>query len=118
MQNQTQIRKFLEKTINLLEDLKALNVKVIDIEKKSSIADFMIVAEGTSSRHVSSIANNISKKFKKKILSIEGLPKGDWALIDFGDIVLHIFRPEVRELYNLEKIWGSEAPLEKQRFGS
>ena len=118
MQNQTQIKRLLEKTITLLEDLKALKVKVIDIEHRSSIADFMIVAEGTSSRHVSSIANNISKKFKKNILSIEGLPQGDWALIDFGDIVLHIFRPEIRELYNLEKIWGSDAPLEKQRFGS
>lgn len=118
MHNQNKIRKFLDKTTNLLEDLKALNIKVIDIENRSSIADFMIVAEGTSSRHVSSIANNITKKFKKKILSIEGLPKADWALIDFGDIVLHIFRPEIRELYNLEKIWGSDAPLEKQKFGS
>ena len=118
MQNQTQIKKLLENTINFLEDLKALKVKVIDIENKTSIADFMIVAEGTSSRHVNSIANNVSKRFKKNLLSIEGLPKGDWALIDFGDIVVHIFRPEVRELYNLEKIWGSEAPLEKKKFGS
>ena len=62
MQNQTQIKRLLKKTINLLEDLKALKVKVIDIENRSSIADFMIIAEGTSSRHVSSIANNISKK--------------------------------------------------------
>ena len=118
MKSEQNIKKLLTKTLNILEELKALNIKTIDTKDRTSIADFIIVADGTSSRHVNSMANNLSKKLKKHILSVEGLPKADWALIDFGDIILNIFKPEIRQIYNLEKIWSSSAPQEKQKFGS
>jgi ribosome-associated protein len=77
------------------------------------MADAMIVASGRSARHVSALADHVSRKLKEagvEKVRIEGMPNADWVLIDAGDIIVHIFRPEVREFYNLERIWASDAP--------
>jgi ribosome-associated protein len=93
-----------------LENDKAEDIVVIDLAGKSSIADYMVVASGTSSRHVGSMAEHLCQKFKAASttrLSVEGATQGDWVLIDAGDVVVHLFRPEIREFYALEKLWES-----------
>jgi len=94
--------------VSELDKLKAENIVVIDLKGKSSIADYMIVAAGNSSRHTNSMAQKIIeflKTFQIKKISVEGLQKSDWILIDAGDILLHLFQQETREFYNLEKMW-------------
>ena len=96
-----------------LDDMKAEDSVTIDLAGKSSIADFMVVASGTSSRHVASLAERVIKDLHKagiKNVRVEGLRQGDWVLIDAGDVIVHIFRPEIRAFYNLEKMWGSALP--------
>ena len=102
------IKKLLSLTCDSLEDDKANDIKTIDLKDRSSIADFMVIASGNSSRQVSSMANNLIKKFKIKGVSTrkpEGITNSDWVLIDAYDIIIHLFRPEVREFYALEKMW-------------
>ena len=102
------IKKLLSLTCDSLEDDKAIDIKKIDLKDRSSIADFMVIASGNSSRQVSSMANNLIKKFKIKGVSTrkpEGITNSDWVLIDAYDIIIHLFRPEVREFYALEKMW-------------
>lgn len=101
---------------NALEDMKADDIVVIDLIGKTSIANYMVVASGTSNRHVASIAQKIEESLKKNgyKCSIEGEDKADWVLIDAFDVIVHIFRPEVREFYNLEKMWQSVANLRKE----
>ena len=93
-----------------LEDGKAQNVVTINLEGKTDIADYMIIASGTSDRHTSFLAQNLVKKVKEKLnyshVSVEGASEGNWVLVDIGDIIVHIFKPEVREIYNLEKMWA------------
>lgn len=77
------------------------------------MADAMVVASGRSSRHVAALADKVARKLKEagaSRVSVEGLPNADWVLIDGGDVIVHIFRPEVREFYNLERIWSSDTP--------
>jgi ribosome-associated protein len=96
-----------------LEDDKAEDILEIPLAGKSPIADAMIVASGRSARHVSALADHVARKFKDAGVSnvrIEGMPNADWVLIDAGDVIVHIFRPEVRAFYNLERIWASDAP--------
>lgn len=95
-----------------LDDGKAENVVVIDLENKSSIADYMVVATGRSQRQVAALAEHVRAALDPITvrLSIEGLPQGDWVLIDAGDVIVQIFRPEVRSFYNLEKMWGASLP--------
>ena len=91
-----------------LDDSKAENIVPIDIQTKSSLADHMIVASGRSHRHVAAISDHLVKAMKDAGfggLRVEGLPAADWVLIDAGDIIVHVFRPEVREFYNIEKMW-------------
>ena len=112
------IENLLKRIIEKLEDIKAKKIKVLDIKDRTSIADYMIITEGSSSRHVASIVNNISKEMKRNIISLEGITNSEWALIDFGDIILHVFKSEIRTLYNLEKIWSDKAPDEKKNLAS
>ena len=94
-----------------LDDDKAEEVVVIELAGKSTIADFMVVATGRSSRQVGAMADHIREKLKAagvKGISIEGAARADWVLIDGGDIIVHLFRPEVRAFYRLEKMWGEE----------
>ncbi|MGE0741659.1 MAG: ribosome silencing factor [Hyphomonadaceae bacterium] len=92
-----------------LEDDKAEEIVSIDIRGKSSFADMLIVASGRSARHVGALADHVMRKLKDagvKDVRVEGLPQGDWVLVDAGDVVVHLFRPEVRSFYNIEKIWA------------
>jgi len=92
-----------------LDDDKSEDIVSIDLRGKTEIADFMVVASGRSSRHVASIAENLRERLKQhglKGIVIEGLTQGDWVLIDVGDIVVHLFRPEVRSFYTIEKMWS------------
>ena len=94
--------------IESLEKFKAQDIIKIDLSGKTSIADFMLIASGTSSRQIRAMAENtvtMIKKNAKVSVNVEGLNQGDWVLIDSGDIIIHLFRPEVREFYNLEKMW-------------
>ena len=91
-----------------LDDDKGLDPVVIDLVGKTSMADFMVVASGTSQRHVAAMAGHILEKLKaqgQKGLSVEGLEQADWVLIDAGDVLVHLFRPEVRSFYQIEKMW-------------
>ncbi|HEY0051877.1 MAG TPA: ribosome silencing factor [Caulobacteraceae bacterium] len=95
-----------------LEDDKAQDVVVIDLKGKSSVADTMIVASGRSHRHVGAIADHLLRALKEAghgRAKVEGLPACDWVLIDAGDLIVHLFRPEVRTFYNIEKIWAVDA---------
>ena len=102
----------IAKTIHkVLSDNKAKNITKINLEKKSSIADFMIICSGTSNRHVISLSNYLVEALKKEnlnTLNVEGIRNGDWVLVDAGDIIVHLFRSEVREYYSLEKMWAGE----------
>ena len=94
-----------------LDDDKAENVVVIDLYGKSSIADHLVIASGGSDRHVGAMADHLLRRVKELgqgRCKVEGLNKRDWVLIDLGDIIVHLFRPEVREFYNLEKMWSIE----------
>jgi ribosome-associated protein len=89
---------------------------MIDLAGKTSLADHMIVTCGRSNRHVASIAEEVVKQLKEAghpPPKVEGLPHADWVLIDAGDVVVHVFRPEVRQFYNLEKMWGVDRPTER-----
>ena len=94
-----------------LEDDKAEEIVAIDIRGKSSVADMLIVASGRSQRHVGALADHVTQKLKESGVAqvrVEGLPHCDWVLVDAGDVIVHIFRPEVRGFYNIEKIWSHE----------
>jgi ribosome-associated protein len=94
-----------------LDDDKAEDVLAIDIAGKSSVADTIIVASGRSQRHVGALAQHVIEKVKEAggVAKAEGLGNADWVLIDAGDVIVHLFRPEVRAFYNIEKIWSSAA---------
>ncbi len=98
-----------------LGDAKAEDVLEIDLGGKTSIADTMVIATGRSNTHVSAIADRVLKACKSagSIARVEGMPQCDWVLIDAGDMIVHIFRPEVRQFYNLEKMWGRYRPGER-----
>jgi len=105
----------VELVLKNLDDSKAEDVLSIDLAGKTSLADVMVIASGRSDRHVGAIADHLIQALKEKGLDtprVEGLPQCDWVLIDAGDIIVHVFKPEVRQFYNLEKIWGSDRPRE------
>ena len=106
--------KLVHIVMESLDDAKAEDSLLIDLHGKTAIADAMIITTGRSSVHVASIADRVLKALKEAmngVPRIEGLSGGDWVLIDAGDIIVHVFRPEVRQFYNLEKMWGSDRPL-------
>ena len=97
----------------MLQDEKAEDVTVLDLTGKTSIADHMIIASGRSARHVTAIADNIIVRLKEvdvAKVSVEGRQQADWILLDVGDVILHLFRPEIRAFYNLEKMWAVPLP--------
>ena len=107
----------LKKTIiNTLDSNKALDIISIDLSGKSSMADHMIIASGTSSRHIQALSEQVLEKFKSsgiKNCKIEGKDSNEWKLIDGIDVIVHIFNPEKRKFYELEKIWSELIPKEK-----
>ena len=102
--------------INTLDINKAQNIVSIDLKDKSSMADYMIIASGTSSRHIQSLSEQVLEELKNSGLKdskIEGKESNDWKLVDGIDLIVHIFHPEKREFYDLEKMWSEEIPKEK-----
>ena len=105
------INNIAKRIHKVLLDNKAKDISKINLDKKSSIADFMIICSGTSNRHVISLSNYLMEALKKEnlnTLNVEGIRNGDWVLVDAGDIIIHLFRSEVREYYGLEKMWAGE----------
>ena len=102
--------------IDTLDSNKAIDIVSIDLEGKSSMADYMIIASGTSSRHIQSLSEQVFEKFKNngvKNCKIEGKESNDWKLVDGIDLIVHIFNPEKRKFYELEKMWSELIPKEK-----
>ena len=99
--------------VEALEDLKAVNTVCLDVSGLTDVMDHMIIASGTSSRHVKSLATNVSVEAKKvgmPPIGIEGADVGEWVLVDFGDVVVHVMQPATRDFYDLERLWTSQEP--------
>ena len=112
---QTETGKLVRSVLAALDDSKAEQVISIDLNGKTSIADVMLIASGRSGVHVGAIAERVVKTCKEAGIAsprVEGLPHCDWVLVDAGDVIVHVFRPEVRQFYNLEKMWGGDRPGE------
>ncbi|MEJ2213246.1 MAG: ribosome silencing factor [Gammaproteobacteria bacterium] len=106
-----QVEQLKDIVINALEDMKAQDIKVLDVRGKTSITDLMIFASGTSDRHVKSIAETVAFKAKQAgepPLGTEGALEGEWALVDLNGVVVHIMQPKVRDYYQLERLWSTE----------
>ena len=102
--------------VNTLDSNKALDIVSIDLKGKSSVADYMIIASGTSSRHIQALSEQVIERFKNNGIEnckIEGKESGDWKLVDGIDLIVHIFNPEKRKFYELEKMWSELIPKEK-----
>lgn len=103
-------KDLLKKIEAFLDDKKAQDILSLDLNGKSSIADFMTIASGSSQRHISSMAEGLKAYLEDDLdvnqVIVEGLGQSDWVLIDAGDVIIHLFKPEVRSFYSLEKIWG------------
>jgi ribosome-associated protein len=103
--------RMIDIVLQSLDDAKAEDTVAIDIAGKSSLADHMVVTSGRSNRHVSAVADQVMKALRDNGFDkprVEGLPHADWVLVDGGDVIVHIFRPEVREFYNIEKMWQAD----------
>lgn len=105
--------RLLELVIEALEDLKAVDIRILDVRGLTSITDRMVIASGTSTRHVKSLADNVTRRTREagfRALGVEGEQAAEWVLVDLGDVVVHVMIPGVREFYALEKLWsvGSE----------
>ena len=113
MKEINQLKKEIE---NILNDNKAVEIKSINLKDKTSIADFMIIASGSSSRHIQALSEILLDKLKEKGINnchLEGNNSNDWKLIDAKDIIIHIFHPEKRKFYDLEKMWSELIPKER-----
>lgn len=109
--------ELLELVLSSLDEDKAQDVVTISLIGKTTMADAMVVATGRSHRHVGAIADNLGRRMKDAghgRMRMEGLPACDWVLIDAGDVIVHLFRPEVRAFYNLEKIWAADLSTEQR----
>ncbi|RLA55402.1 MAG: ribosome silencing factor [Gammaproteobacteria bacterium] len=96
--------------VGALDDLKAVNTVTLDVTGLTDVMDYLVIASGTSNRHVKSLANNVSMESKKRgvrPLGVEGDDAGEWVLVDFGDVVVHIMLPATRDLYDLERLWAN-----------
>ena len=110
------ISNLKKEIVSILDSNKAMDIVTIDLEGKSSIADYMIVASGTSSRHIQALSEQVFEKFKTNGIincKIEGKDSSDWKLVDGIDLIVHIFNPEKRKFYELEKMWSELIPKEK-----
>ena len=107
------VKAMLKTVLKNLEDNKAEDIVAIDLSNKTPMADYMIVASGRSGRHVGAVSDHLIRALRDEGFGharVEGMTQGDWVLIDIGDIVIHVFRPEVREFYRLEKMWAADIP--------
>ena len=115
----TERNDMLSSILETLEDAKAEQTIVIDLDGKTTLADAMVITTGRVNRHVSAISDQIVEMLKShghKGIRVEGQPHCDWVLIDAGDVIVHVFRPEVRSFYNLEKMWSADRPAERTAY--
>ncbi|MGR3418686.1 ribosome silencing factor [Paracoccus sp. (in: a-proteobacteria)] len=113
--------QLLNRILSSLEDDKAEDIVTIDLRGRSAIADHMVIASGRSARQVGAIAEHLAEKFKAdtgRSARIEGKDAGDWVLVDTDDVIVHVFRPEVRDFYNLEKMWAAELAKPEADFAT
>ena len=106
--------------VKSIDDDKGEDIVVVDLQGRSNLADYIVIASGRSARQVGAMADHILKKLQPGLtfrMTVEGLPQGDWVLLDCGDVVVHLFRPEVRDFYAIEKMWGLEPPALKASEG-
>lgn len=102
--------KLAKTAVAALEDIKARDIVVFNVKKMTALFDKVIIASGDSNRHVRALANNVCEEVKKgggRVLSTEGEQTGEWALVDLGDVIVHVMQPAIRQYYNLEEIWGT-----------
>lgn len=116
-----QLDELKKVVIDALEDLKAVDIKVLDVRETATFTDLMIIASGTSDRHLKALADRVLEKCREvrvKPVGVEGERDVDWVLVDLGDIVVHIMRPETRDFYNLERLWsmGERVPTSKKQL--
>ena len=107
------LQKIVDVAVNALEDVKAKDIVVLDVSKKTSLFQRMIVASGDSNRQVKALVSNVAVDLKEQgfeIISTEGTDSGEWALVDAGDVVVHVMLPAVRDYYDIEALWGGEKP--------
>jgi ribosome-associated protein len=112
-----QVEELRDLALNVLDDMKAQDIKVLDVRGKTSITDIMIIASGTSDRHVKSMAESVAfqaKEAGEPPLGSEGLNEGEWALIDLNGVVVHIMLTKVRDFYQLERLWEMDSPAESE----
>lgn len=105
--------KLKDLVVLALEDMKGVDIRVLDVHGMTAITDFMVIVSGTSDRHVKSLARNVQDQARAhgvKPRGVEGEQSGEWVLVDLGDVVVHVMRPQVRDFYNLEKLWVSDLP--------
>ena len=110
-------KELCELAVAALEDIKGIDIKVLDVVSKSSVTDIMVFASGNTSRQVKALANSVADNAKKAgmpALGIEGDDSNEWVLVDLGDVVVHVMQPSIREFYNLEKLWGEDSPAESK----
>jgi ribosome-associated protein len=108
-----QVEALRDLAVKSLEDMKAQDIKVLDVRGKTSITDFFVIASGTSDRHVKSLAETVAfqaKQAGEPAIGIEGLEEGEWALVDLNGVVVHVMQAKVRDFYQLEKLWEVDAP--------
>ncbi len=107
------VASVLQHVLTVLEDGKAESPVVINLAGKSTMADFMVIASGQSQRQVGALCNRLVESLKATFRlnsGVEGMPNADWVVLDIGDVIVHLFRPEIREFYQLEKMWGASFP--------
>ena len=108
-----QVEELRDLVIKTLDDMKANDIKILDVRGKTSITDIMVIASGTSSSHVKALAETVAFQAKEAgevALGIEGASEGEWALIDLNGVVVHVMQPKVREFYQLERLWEIDIP--------
>ncbi len=111
------MNKILDLVLKTLDDAKAFDIVSIDVQGKTSLTDYLVVASGTSSRHVLALAESLVEKMKECKIPVAFEGKGglgDWVVVDVGEVMIHIFRPEIRSIYEIEELWGITVPGDKK----
>lgn len=105
--------KLIELVVDALEDIKGIDIRVLDVRDKTTITDNMVIVTGNSNRQVKALVDSVISRCKEhgiNPIGVEGVDAAEWALIDLGDIVVHVMQPAIREFYNIEKLWGEDSP--------